>query len=66
MPVHARDLIRSAIVSALDGNTDAGNRVFGTEAQAVENLEDGPSLVVWIQTDRAAFRDKRQPEWKGR
>ncbi len=62
MPVHARQLIRAAIIAALTNTTAAGARVYDDDAAAIDPkvLEAGPALVVWFRDDTATKRDKEK------
>lgn len=55
---HARTQIRQAVVALLNGNTEAGNRVFSSRVHPLDDAKL-PALLVYSPSCRAVLGDSR-------
>jgi len=62
---HARTQIRQAVVALLNGNTEAGNRVFSSRAHPLDDAKL-PALLVYTPQENIGERSMQRPRTQQR
>lgn len=62
---HARTQIRQAVVALLNGNTEAGNRVFSSRVHPLDDAKL-PALLVYTSQENVGERSMQRPRTQQR
>jgi hypothetical protein len=62
---HARTQIRQAVVALLNGNTEAGNRVFSSRVHPLDDAKL-PALLVYTPQENIGERSMQRPRTQAR
>lgn len=62
---HARTQIRQAVVALLNGNTEAGNRVFSSRVHPLDDAKL-PALLVYTPQENVGERSMQRPRTQQR